>query len=269
MIIEGRFCCTDLFSLVVKLWLGEEGLSGSDFVVLMDRCEVLRIGSSGILGIVLFAGGAGADLIRELKVLLCDISESLRFGSSPSLSEGKEATELIVRIERAEKVGDAGVFVPDGSWPLCCAVITLFRMDDGTCGTDDASPQRFCFRGGTGGAARFSFEGGYRPFDSGNSSFMLFCAMFCRVTRFNKSILGGGTISISGFFRRHAPCCFSCSPFLSFTSIDFNLFGVRVTFIVPPDNMSASKSIILLSSSSIVGDGEVALPIISLSMSLL
>jgi hypothetical protein len=83
------------------------------------------------------------------------------------------------------------------------------------------------------------------------------------------SLLGGGMISISGFFRRQVLCCmFCCCVLFSSTSIDFNLLGVNVTFIVPPDNMSASKSIVLLSSSSIVGDGEVALPIMSLSKSL-
>jgi len=86
---------------------------------LLDRCEPFRIGSSGTFGKVLVAGGAGADLINELKVLLCDRSESLRLGSSPSLSEGKEAIELMVRMDRVENVenvGDAGELMPEGGW---------------------------------------------------------------------------------------------------------------------------------------------------------
>jgi hypothetical protein len=55
--------------------------------------------------------------------------------------------------------------------------MTLFRMDDGTCGTDDVSGQRLFFRFGTGGMARFSL-GEYLPLVSGVvgvlSSFMVF-----------------------------------------------------------------------------------------------
>jgi hypothetical protein len=77
-------------------------------------CVPFRINSKDTFGMVLFAGGAGADFIKELSVLLCDMRESLRFGSSPSLSEGREVTEFIVRMDRVEKVGDAGELVVDG-----------------------------------------------------------------------------------------------------------------------------------------------------------